>query len=80
MPVGAQAPVLAVPALARSDLYAFALYGARRDGAVLNSDERALLGSLVSSAAATFDHLDAQRAREEIQDLRRRLSELTGTA
>lgn len=79
LPHGAQAPVVAVPALARSDLYAFALYGAHRDGAALNSEESALLGSLVASAAATFDHLDAQRAREEIDDLRRRLSELTGT-
>jgi hypothetical protein len=75
LPGGAAAPVLAVPALARSDLYAFALYGAHRDGATLNSDERALLGALVASAAATFDHLDAQRARQEIDDLRRRLAE-----
>jgi hypothetical protein len=80
LPRGPQAPVVAVPALARSDLYAFALYGAHRDGAALNSDELALLGTLVASAAATFDHLDAQRAREEIGELRRRLSELTGTA
>lgn len=80
LPHGAQAPVIAVPALARSDLYAFVLYGAHRDGAVLNPEERSLLGSLVASAAATFDHLDALRAREEIKDLRRRLSELTGTA
>ncbi|HZY99976.1 MAG TPA: hypothetical protein VFE36_10415 [Candidatus Baltobacteraceae bacterium] len=80
VPRGAQAPVIAVPALARSDLYAFALYGAHRDGSTLNSEERALLGSLVASAAATFDHLDAQRARREIEDLRRRLAEITGTA
>ncbi|HKE37056.1 MAG TPA: PDZ domain-containing protein [Candidatus Baltobacteraceae bacterium] len=80
LPAGAQAPVIAVPALARSDLYAFALYGGHRDGSALNSEERALLGALVASAAATFDHLDAQRAREEIADLRRRLSEVTGTA
>ena len=80
LPRGAQSPVVAVPALARSDLYAFALYGGHRDGAALNSEERALLGTLVASAAATFDHLDAQRARQEIDDLRRRLSELTGTA
>ena len=79
LPDGARTPVLAVPALARSDLYAFVLYGAHRDGAVLNSEERALLGTLVACAAATFDHLDAQRAREEIVDLRRRLSELSGT-
>lgn len=78
LPTGAQAPVLAVPALARSDLYAFALYGAHRDGATLNSEERALLGALVASAAATFDHLDAQRARDEIVELRRRLSEISG--
>jgi hypothetical protein len=80
LPRGAQAPVVAVPALARSDLYAFALYGAHRDGAALNSEELTLLGTLVASAAATFDHLDAQRAREEIEDLRRRLSEVGGTA
>lgn len=80
LPRGPQSPALAVPALARSDLYAFALYGSHRDGAVLNSDERALLGALVAGAAATFDHLDAQRARQEIEELRRRLSEFTETA
>ncbi|MBV8153637.1 MAG: hypothetical protein JOY98_04410 [Candidatus Eremiobacteraeota bacterium] len=79
LPAGPLAPVLAVPALARSDLYAFALYGAHRDGATLNVEERGLLGNLVAAAAATFDHLDAQRAREEIAALRRRLSEITGS-
>lgn len=79
LPSGVLAPTLAVPALARSDLYAFVLYGAHRDGAALNPDERALLGTLVANAAATFDHLDAQQTREEIADLRRKLSESTRT-
>jgi hypothetical protein len=33
-----------------------------------------LLGTLVTSAGATFDHLDAQRARDEISDLKHRLT------
>jgi hypothetical protein len=73
-PSGACAPLIAVPALARSDLYAFVLYGGHREGAAINPDERSLLGALVTSAAATFDHLDAERAREEINDLKRRLA------
>lgn len=73
-PSGAYAPLIAVPALARSDLYAFVLYGGHREGAAINSDERSLLGTLVTSAGATFDHLDAQRARDEISDLKRRLT------
>jgi hypothetical protein len=75
LPEGAQRPTVAIPALARSDLYAFVLYGAHRDGAILNAEERALLGTLVTSAAATFDHLDAKQAREEIAELKRRLAE-----
>jgi hypothetical protein len=74
VPSGACAPLIAVPALARSDLYAFVLYGGHRDGATINRDERSLLNGLVASAAATFDHLDAQRARDEINDLKRRLT------
>lgn len=74
LPDGVARPVIAVPALARSDLYAFALYGAHRDGATLNPEERTLLGDLVANAAATFDHIDAQQAREEIDDLKRRLA------
>jgi hypothetical protein len=74
-PDGPGAPLIAVPALARSDLYAFVLYGSHREGATLNPDERSLLGALVTSAAATFDHLDARRARDEIDELKRRLGE-----
>ena len=72
-PTGACAPLIAVPALARSDLHAFVLYGGHREGAAINPDERSLLSALATSAGATFDHLDAQRARDEMNDLKRRL-------
>ncbi len=80
LPSGALRPVIAAPALARGDLYAFVFYGAHRDGATLNPEERALLGHLVISAAATFDHLDATRARAEIDRLKGELARLNGPA
>lgn len=62
--------VLALPLLARRELGGFVLYGAHRDGADLDPDEIKALTPLVTSAAITYDHLEAAGLREENAELR----------
>ncbi len=68
--VGADRPVLAMPLLLRRQLVGFVLYGAHRNGADLDSDEERALSPLVDNAMVTYDHLEAQALREEVQHLR----------
>jgi hypothetical protein len=63
-------PVLAIPLVFRRELAGFALYGAHEDGADLDADDERALVPLVNNAAVTYDHLEAQALREEIQRLR----------
>jgi len=64
---------LAVPLLMRGNVFGFVLYGERKDGASFTREERELLASIATSAAAAYDHIDAERARERIRALEERL-------
>lgn len=70
LPTGETAPTLAILITMRSDPYALALYGRHVGGAIISGDARALLQSIAASAAAAFDHLDAERTRREIDALK----------
>jgi GAF domain len=83
LPAGDRAPSLVVPLLMRGTLFGFVFYGGRSDGTPFTADERELLESIASSAAAAYDHIDANRSRERIAELEERLrmlapQELTG--
>jgi GAF domain-containing protein len=54
----------------RAEVFAIAFYGAHVNGAEISSDEQELLHSVAGSAAAAFDHLEAERTRREIEALR----------
>jgi hypothetical protein len=49
------------------------LYGGREDDVALTPPERALLEAIAASAAAAYDHIDADRSRERIVALEDRL-------
>jgi hypothetical protein len=66
LPSGVLEPLFALPIKARADLFGIVFYGGHTNGATLNPDERALLGTLVAGAASAFDHIEAARAREQI--------------
>lgn len=70
LPQGLDAPLLAIPLKAHGDLFGIALYGGHTDGGLLTDDECALLNLLAQNAAAAYDHIDASRARVEIERLR----------
>lgn len=63
-------PLLAIPLVFRRELAGFALYGAHEDGADLDADDERALVPLVNNAAVTYDHIEAQALREEVQRLR----------
>jgi hypothetical protein len=69
LPGGAKAPSLVVPLLMRGAVFGFVFYGARESGAPFTSDERSLLEAIARSAAAAYDHIDADRSRERIKRL-----------
>jgi hypothetical protein len=69
VPTGAAEPLYALPIKARADLFGIVFYGGHSNGATLNVDERALLATLVSSAASAFDHIEASNARAEMRRL-----------
>ena len=56
---------LAVPVTVRHELVSFTLYGAHTNGAQLDPDEVVLLEELAREAARAYDHVEAQRAREQ---------------
>ena len=64
------AQVLAIPLVFRRELAGFAVYGAHEDGADLDADDEQALVPLVNNAAATYDHLEAEALRAEVQALR----------
>jgi hypothetical protein len=70
LPAGDKRPALAVQVLMRGEVFAIALYGRHVNGAVISKDEQELLNSVAASAAAAFDHLEAERTRREIEALR----------
>ncbi|MBV9149902.1 MAG: hypothetical protein JO024_08550 [Candidatus Eremiobacteraeota bacterium] len=72
LPHGDREPALAVPVLVRDRLIALALYGSHTNGEELDRDEVALLDRLATSAAAAYDHLDAEALRRENATLRER--------
>lgn len=75
-PQGVEAPLLAIPLKAHGDLFGIALYGGHTDGAFLNEDECVLLDRLAQNAAAAYDHIEATRARREIERLETDLARL----
>jgi GAF domain-containing protein len=77
LPSGAKAPSLVVPLLMRGTLFGFVFYGARSDGTPFTADERALLESIAGSAAAAYDHIDANNSRERIRQLEAQLADAT---
>lgn len=76
LPVGVEAPLLAIPLKARGDLFGIALYGGHTDGALLNDDECAMLDRLAQNAAAAYDHIEATRTRKEIERLQSDFAQL----
>lgn len=73
LPGGSKAPSLVVPLLMRGTVFGFVFYGARSNGLPLAADERALLEAIARSAAAAYDHIDAERSRARIQQLEQQL-------
>ncbi len=76
LPGGPKAPSLVVPLIMRGAVFGFVLYGARSTGLPLTADERSLLESIARSAAAAYDHIDADRSRARIAELEAKLHEL----
>lgn len=76
LPGGRKTPSLIVPLVMRGNVFGFVFYGCRSDGTGLNPDERSLLEAIARSAAAAYDHIDADRSRARIRTLEARLREL----
>lgn len=68
---------MVIPIVVRSELKAIAFYGPHRSGAAIDSDEASWLSSLAASASAAYDHIDAERMRNENEALRRQLAFLS---
>jgi hypothetical protein len=73
LPGGDRLHALAVPLVMRGTVFGFVFYGERKDGAPFTNEERELLASIATNAAAAYDHIDADRARERIRALEERL-------
>lgn len=76
LPSGSKAPAIAIPLIMRGDLYGFVFYGERENGLPLERSERQLLETIALSAAAAYDHIDAERSRARIAELEARLATL----
>jgi hypothetical protein len=76
VPGGRKAPSLVVPLVMRGSTFGFVFYGGRSDGVPLSKAERTLLEAIALSAAAAYDHIDADRSRVRIRTLEDRLHEL----
>jgi hypothetical protein len=70
VPSGLYQPLLAVPIVVRHRLVAFALYGGHIGGEALDPDEIRCLDRLAEPAGAAYDHLEAERLREELDALK----------
>jgi hypothetical protein len=73
LPGGAKAPSLVVPLIMRGAVFGFVFYGARDNGLSLSADERSLLEAIALSAAAAYDHIDADKSRARITQLEQKL-------
>ena len=72
---GALRPALAYPILVRQEPVGMLLLGAKRDGERFDALERNSLQTLVESAAATYDHLEAVEQRDLAAELQHALEE-----
>ncbi len=79
LPGGRKAPSFVVPLIMRGNVFGFVFYGSRIDGASLTPAERSLLEAIALSAAAAYDHIDADRSRVRIRTLENRLREFGAT-
>ncbi len=79
LPGGAKAPSLVVPLLMRGNVFGFVFYGTRLNGTPFTADERALLEAIARSAAAAYDHIDADKSHARIQRLEQQLHQLGAT-
>jgi len=75
LPGGDRLHALAVPLVMRGNVFGFVFYGERKDGASFTGEERELLAGIATSAAAAYDHIDADRARQRIRALEERLQQ-----
>jgi hypothetical protein len=79
LPTGRKAPTLVIPLIMRGRVFGFVLYGGRQDDVPLTGDERTLLEAIATSAAAAYDHIDADRSRSRIHALEDQLHGLGAT-
>ena len=70
------APALAIPIVSQHDLIGFALFGNRRDGALPDPEEIALLARLCHAAGSSYAMVEARRWREHAADLERSMGAL----
>lgn len=76
LPGGSKAPSIVVPLIMRGGVFGFVFYSARNNGLPLTADERNLLEGIARSAAAAYDHIDADKSRAQIVRLEARLRDL----
>jgi hypothetical protein len=76
LPGGAKAPSVVVPLLMRGNVFGFVFYGTRLNGTPFTADERALLEAIARSAAAAYDHIDADKSHARIERLEQQLRQL----
>jgi len=71
VPSGPAHPVLALPIIVRRELTAVVFYGAHIHGEPLDPDEIRVIAGLSPGAAAAYDHLEAERLRNDNESIRR---------
>jgi GAF domain len=76
LPSGSHKPAIVIPLVMRGNVFGFVFYGSRENGASLTPSEVTLLEALARSAAAAYDHIDADRSRARIKTLEERLHAL----
>ena len=75
-PGGAALPVLAIPIVNQHELTAVVLYGAHTNATLPDPDEVVLLQALAKAAATSHQRVRIATQTREIEDLRRRISQL----
>ena len=78
-PGGDVRPALAIPIVSQHELIGFALFGSRRDGALPDPEEMALLSRLCRAAGNGYAMVEARRWREHATALERSLATATAT-
>ncbi len=79
-PHGALRPALAIPIVSQHELIGFALFGNRRDGALPDPEEIALLARLCHAAGNSYAMVQARRWREHAAALERSMAAMTAPA